>query len=52
MISFIQSIRIGSCEEELRGWFKLEERDPSTGFYFYPFDDKLKLSEIIAGPFV
>lgn len=38
-------------EEEWRGWFKLDhnERDES-GNYFYPFDDSLRLSEIIVGP--
>jgi hypothetical protein len=39
-----------SYEEELRGWFSLDERDGSTGHYFYTFDDKLQLSEVIAGP--
>jgi len=39
-----------SYEEEVRGWFRLETRDPSTGFYFYNFDEKVQLSEIIAGP--
>jgi hypothetical protein len=34
-------------EEEWRGWFKLDERE--DGHYFYPFDDKIRLREIIAG---
>jgi hypothetical protein len=38
-----------SYEEELRGWVRLEERD-ATGHYFYNFDDKMKLCEVIAGP--
>ena len=38
-----------SYEEELRGWFRLEERDP-TGHYFYSFDEKVQLREVIAGP--
>lgn len=38
-----------SYEEELRGWFRLEKRD-STGNYFYSFDDKVRLSEVIVGP--
>jgi hypothetical protein len=37
-------------EEEWRGWFTLDERDPSTGFYFYDFDEKVQLREVIAGP--
>ena len=39
-----------SYEEELRGWFRLEERDASTGHYFYNFDEKVQLREVIAGP--
>jgi hypothetical protein len=39
-----------SYEEELRGWFRLEERDASTGHYFYRFDEKVQLREVIAGP--
>jgi len=35
-------------EEEWRCWFRLDERDP-TG-YFYPFDGKVQLREVIAGP--
>ena len=34
----------------MRGWFRLEERDASTGHYFYSFDEKVQLREIIAGP--
>ncbi|SRR5712692_2659554 len=37
-------------EEEWRGWFTLDEVDPATGFYFYPFGEKLQLREVIAGP--
>ena len=36
-------------EEEWRGWFSLDERD-STGLYFYGFNDKVQLCEVIAGP--
>lgn len=39
-----------SYEEELRGWFRLEQRDASTGHYFYGFDEKIQLREVIAGP--
>jgi hypothetical protein len=39
-----------SYEEELRGWFRLEERDTSTGHYFYTLDEKIQLCEVIAGP--
>lgn len=39
-----------SYEEELRGWFGLENRDASTGHYFYDFDEKVRLREVIAGP--
>jgi len=39
-----------SYEGELRSWFGLEERDASTGHYFYSFDDKVQLREVIAGP--
>lgn len=38
-----------SYEEELRGWFRFDERDPS-GHYFYDFDEKIRLSKVIAGP--
>ena len=38
-----------SYEEELRGWFRLEERD-ATGHYFYSFDQKVQLREVIVGP--
>ena len=39
-----------SYEEELRCWFSLDERDASTGHYFYSFDEKVRLREVIAGP--
>jgi hypothetical protein len=35
-------------EEELRGWLSLDTRE--DGHYFYPFDKKVKLCEVIAGP--
>src|SRR5271156_556763 len=35
-------------EEELRNWFKLDERE--DGHYFYPFDDFVQLREVIIGP--
>jgi Protein of unknown function (DUF2971) len=35
-------------EEELRNWFKLDERE--DGHYFYPFDGFVQLREVIAGP--
>jgi Protein of unknown function (DUF2971) len=38
-----------SYEEEMRGWFKLDERDNQTGHFFYPFDDAVRLREVIAG---
>jgi hypothetical protein len=37
-------------EEECRSWIRFDERDPSTGFYFYPFDEMVRLSEVVAGP--
>jgi Protein of unknown function (DUF2971) len=37
-------------EEEWRSWIKIDERDPATGFYFYPFDGIVELSEVIVGP--
>jgi hypothetical protein len=37
-------------EEEWRGWIQIDERDPTTGFYFYSFDAIVKLSEVIVGP--
>ena len=37
-------------EEEWRGWIKIDERDPATGFYFYSFDEIVELSEVIVGP--
>lgn len=35
-------------EEELRNWFKLDERQ--DGYYFYPFDSFVQLREVMAGP--
>jgi hypothetical protein len=37
-------------EEEVRGWFSVDKRDPLTGHYFYNFDEKIQLREVIAGP--
>ena len=37
-------------EEEVRAYASLEEKDASTGLYYLEFGEKLKLSEIIAGP--
>ena len=37
-------------EEEWRAWIRIDERDVATGFYFYPFDRIVRLSEVIAGP--
>jgi len=37
-------------EEEWRGWFRLETRDPITGLGFCSLDDKIQLREVIAGP--
>jgi len=37
-------------EEEWRGWFRLETRDPITGLCFCSLDDKIQLREVIAGP--
>lgn len=34
----------------MRAWFRLEERDASTGHYFYNLGKKLELREVIAGP--
>jgi hypothetical protein len=39
-----------SYEEELRCWFRLEDRDASNGLYFYNFDQEVQLCEVIAGP--
>ena len=39
-----------SYERELRAWLRLEERDASTGLYFYGFDQKVRLREVIVGP--
>jgi hypothetical protein len=35
-------------EEEWRNWFRLDERDGDH--YFYPFDERVQLREVIAGP--
>jgi hypothetical protein len=35
-------------EQERRGWFRLDERDGDN--YFYPFDHRIQLREVIAGP--
>ena len=37
-------------EEEWRSWIQLDERDTSTGLYFYTFDPHVRLREVIAGP--
>lgn len=37
-------------ERELRGWFTLEERDPVSGLYFYDFDNRVQLRQVIVGP--
>ena len=37
-------------EQELRGCFRIDTPDPSNGRYFYPFDDDLLLTDVIAGP--
>jgi len=37
-------------ERELRSWFALKERDPVSGFYFYDFDEHVRLREVIVGP--
>ena len=37
-------------EEEWRGWFTLNDPDPSRGYYFFPFNDTVRLCEVIAGP--
>jgi hypothetical protein len=37
-------------EKEWRNWIRIDERDPATGFYFYPFDGFVRLREVIAGP--
>jgi len=36
-----------SYEEELRNWFRLDEKE--DGHYFYPFDQMVRLREVIAG---
>jgi Protein of unknown function (DUF2971) len=38
-----------SYEKEWRGWFQFDERDAS-GHYFFSFDEKVKLREVIGGP--
>jgi hypothetical protein len=35
-------------EDEMRNWFRLDER--VGDHYFYPFDEHIRLREIIAGP--
>jgi hypothetical protein len=35
-------------EEELRNWFRLDEREGDH--FFYPFDERVQLREVIAGP--
>jgi Protein of unknown function (DUF2971) len=37
-------------EEEWRSWIQFDERDPATGFYFYNFESRVQLREVIAGP--
>jgi hypothetical protein len=37
-------------EEEWRRWIQIDERDPETGLYFYNFDSRVRLREVIAGP--
>jgi len=37
-----------SYEEELRNWFRLDEREGEH--YFYPFDTLVRLREVIVGP--
>jgi len=37
-------------EDEVRAHTSLEERDTSTGLYYFEFGENLKLKEIIAGP--
>ncbi len=37
-----------SYEEELRNWFRLDEREGEQ--YFYPFDSLVRLREVIVGP--
>jgi hypothetical protein len=39
-----------SYEEEWRGWFRLDTRDQATGLFFYDFDEKIQLREVIVGP--
>src|SRR5260370_36609373 len=37
-------------EEEWRGWFRLDTRDPGTGYAFYALADKVRLRVEIVGP--
>jgi hypothetical protein len=37
-------------EEEWRSWIQIDERDQSTGLYFYNFDSSVRLREVIVGP--
>lgn len=39
-----------SYEEEYRVWTRLEDRDPTHGVYFMPFDKQLVLRQVIVGP--
>jgi hypothetical protein len=39
-----------SYEEEWRAWFRLEERDADSNYFFREFDDGIKLVEVIVGP--
>ena len=39
-----------SYEREVRVFSSLSERDSETGLFFYKFDNKLKLTDVIAGP--
>jgi hypothetical protein len=36
-------------EQEVRAFFKLEDRDPEAQLFFEDFSDKLKLTEVIVG---
>ena len=36
-------------ERESRAAVRLQHRDSSTGLYFYDFDNRVKLAEVIAG---
>ena len=37
-------------EREARVYAKLENADPTSGYYFHAFDDQIKLTDIFAGP--